>query len=189
MRHNQTLLSQTIYYWQAIFLLTLTSSHPSMIPLHCLWAKSKTTEGVINLNVTCGCLFRGGSFEVGRSGSSGWKKFGCRWTGRGESWKLDNFHECRMCIIHYKKIGFLFLFWRVAGKKRTENASYSYSQLFMNSKSTKLHFIKENLFAEKRNTSFFPIMVFFVPTTRQRASFRAVSCSSKILDKYLSLYQ
>ena len=109
--------------------------------------------------------------------------------GGGESWKLDNFHECRMCIIHYKKIGFLFLFWRLAGKKRTENASYSYSQLFMNSKSTKLHFIKENLFGEKRNTSFFPIMVFCVPTTRQRASFRAVSCSSKILDNYLSLYQ
>ena len=43
-----------IYYWQEIFLLTLTSdswSHSLMIPWHCL-GLNRTTERLVNLNMT-----------------------------------------------------------------------------------------------------------------------------------------
>ena len=98
------MLSQTLmFYWKAIFLLTLVSNseaiHPLMIPLHCLYAKSKNrTRGQFECDVTwfcfsfdfvclhvrCGCysiLCWGGwgdSFKIGRPRSSRWKKFGRR---------------------------------------------------------------------------------------------------------------
>ena len=74
-----------------------------------------------------------------------------------------------------------FLFGSFAGKKRTENAIYRYSHLLMKSKSTKLHFIKENLFAEKRNVLNFFLswsMVTFSYLLRQGASFRVVYYTS-----------
>ena len=44
----------------------------------------------------------GGSFEIGRPRSTGWKDFGRKWTrGVGGSWKLDNFHGRHMYIISY----------------------------------------------------------------------------------------
>ena len=47
-------------------------------------------------------LFReGGSFEIGRSRSRGWKNFGRRWTGRWRVLKLDNSYIRHMCIIPY----------------------------------------------------------------------------------------
>ena len=54
------MLSQTLIdYWQEIFLLTdvRTWTHPSMIPLHCLWAKSNnTTRGQFECDVTWFCF-------------------------------------------------------------------------------------------------------------------------------------
>ena len=42
----------------------------------------------------------GSTFEIGRSGSRGWKSFGRIWTrGVGGSWKLENFYGHHMRII------------------------------------------------------------------------------------------
>ena len=57
-----------------------------------------------------------------------------------------------ICLSFIRTLNFLFFFGRFNWKKRAENAIYRYSYLLMKSKSAKLHFIKQNLFAEKRNT-------------------------------------
>ena len=50
------MLSQTIFYWKEIFLFTLTSGNPLLIPLHCLWAKpNNRTRGQFECDMT---LFR-----------------------------------------------------------------------------------------------------------------------------------
>ena len=64
---SDIILSQTlIYYWQEIFLLTLTSdSKAILMPLHCLWAKSNSRTrdmawfcfcfDFVRSDVRCGC--------------------------------------------------------------------------------------------------------------------------------------
>ena len=91
-------------------------SHPLMIPLHCLWAKSNNRtrnqfesdvwcDDFIRLHARCGCCFvvcwKGTlGLKLDVQGQGGGKNFGHRWTGgRGRSWKLDNFLGSHMCIV------------------------------------------------------------------------------------------
>ena len=59
MRHDQ--ISPMIYYWQDIFLFDSDIwqwSHPLMIPLHCLWAKSSNRpRGQFDCDMTLFLLF------------------------------------------------------------------------------------------------------------------------------------
>ena len=121
---NLPIESSVRFNWkQPSFNDTIQCSHPLMIPLHCLWAKSNNrTRGQFECDVTwfyfclislcsharCGCFSMvcwggwrkvGGLFKIGRSRSRRWKNFGRRLTRGMGSWKLDNFHGCHMRIV------------------------------------------------------------------------------------------
>ena len=97
-------------------------SHPLMMPLRCLCAKSSNrTRGQFEHDVTwfcfcfdfvhslawcCCCSIvcwrsgRGDLFKIGRPRSRGWKMVVHRWTrGMEGSWKLNSFHGRHMCIV------------------------------------------------------------------------------------------
>ena len=95
-------------------------SHPLMMTLHCLCAKSNNrTRGQFEHDVTCFCFDfdrslapcicfsivcwrseRGDLFKTGRPRLSGWKNLVHRWTkGTEGSWKLGSFHGRHMCIV------------------------------------------------------------------------------------------
>ena len=129
------MLSQRlIYYWQEIYLFGFSIrqwSHPLMIPLRCLWAKSNSRmHGQFECNMTwfcfcfdfvcshtrCGCCSivcwrgwvrrRGVRLNLDVQCEGGGKVLDVDvMEGRG-SWKLDNFHGRHMCIVP-------FLFWKL----------------------------------------------------------------------------
>ena len=80
-------------------------SHPLMIPLHCLWAKSNNrTRGHFECDVTwffvlMSFVHMHGAVVVPYFVIEGGNVLDVDGHGGGESWKLDNFHGGHLCIV------------------------------------------------------------------------------------------